>query len=240
MPVPPAVTAVVGDGAEWSADHEGQSGGVWKTTGAAGTFFVKHGEDAAREHDRLRWLTGRVPVPEIAAFTGDWLVLADARAVSVATEPPADPGAAMGAILRRLHLLPVARCPFDARTPVTVGQARHNVAAGLVDADDFDDDHAGSTPGELLDRLVALCPADEDLVVSHGDFTAENVLLRPDGSALLTDVSRLGVADRHRDIALACRGLTGDQAGSFLAAYGLIDRPDPARLYWYRLLDEFL
>ncbi|MFJ8959684.1 phosphotransferase [Lentzea sp. NPDC102401] len=75
--------------------------------------------------------------------------------------------------------------------------------AGLVD--DFDDDNLGVTPEELLHRLVATAPSAEDLVVAHGDFCPPNVVLRPDGSTVLIDVARLGVSDRHRDIALAHR-----------------------------------
>lgn len=176
-------------------------------------------------------------MPEIKSFEDGWLTLADVGAPSLGSADPVVAGTVMGNVLRELHSLPVAECPFDERVPVALEKARRNIEAGLVDPDDFDDEHLGATPLELFERLVALTPADEDLVVAHGDFCPPNVLLRPDGSAVLIDVGRLGVADRHHDLALVHRELDGEAAAAFDRAYGFV--PDAAKLYWYRLLDEF-
>lgn len=221
----------VGTDAVWSAEHEGLSGEVWR----AGSCYVKRA--GSRERDRLLWLGKHFEVPEIRAFADGWLVLADVGAPSLASADPVRAGSVMGAVLRSLHSLPVASCPYDARIPVVLENARRNVEAGLVDPDDFDDDNRGATPEELLERLVATAPEHEDLVVAHGDFCPPNVLLRPDGSTVLIDVSRLGVSDRHRDIALAHRELDEEAADAFDRAYGFT--PRPSMLEWYRLLDEF-
>lgn len=258
MSVPQAVLSVVGTDAVWSRDHDGQSGNLWRTSGTAGSFFVKQGAQVAHEHHRLRWLTGRIPVAAIVAFTDShddpWLVLADEQAPSLAPSrtpalpaapltDPATVGTVMGQLLRRLHSLPIQECPFDSRIPVTVDQARKHVEADQVDPADFDDDHRHATPSELLDRLTARQPSMEDLVVTHGDFTPANVLIRPDRSPVLIDVAGLGVADRYRDLAIAHRDLSedyGDQGiAAFVTAYGLASPLDPERQYWYRLLDEF-
>ncbi|GGU45059.1 aminoglycoside 3'-phosphotransferase [Lentzea flava] len=231
MEIPAEVVRAVGADVVWSRDHEGLSGDVWK----AGSAYVKRA--GVDERDRLRWLGERFEVPEIRAFVDDWLVLADVGAPSLASVDPVLAGTVMGTVLRSLHALPVATCPFDARVAVMIEKARQNVEAGLVDPDDFDDDNLGATPSELLERLVSSAPQDEDLVVAHGDFCPPNVLLRPDGSTVLIDVSRLGVSDRHRDLALAHRELGEEAAAAFDRAYGLTPRPD--RLAWYRLLDEF-
>lgn len=227
---PGEIRRVVGD-AVWSDDTEGQSGDIWR----AGSSYVKR--DAAGEHDRLRWLSKHFEVPEIQVFADGWLVLADVGAPSLAAADPVLAGTVMGTALRALHELPWRDCPFDARVPVALEKARRAVAAGLVDPDDFDDDHHGATPAELLELLISTAPADEDLVVAHGDFCPPNVLLRPDGSTVLLDVGRLGVADRHHDISLVHRELSEEAAAAFDRAYGLVPRPE--KLYWYRLLDEF-
>lgn len=229
--IPGEVVRVVGADAVWSRNHDGLSGDVWK----AGSSYVKRA--GVDERDRLRWLGERFEVPAIEAFADGWLVLADVGAPSLASADPVLAGTVMGTVLRSLHALPVASCPFDARVAVMLEKARHNVEAGLVDPGDFDDDNRGATPSELLEQLVATAPQDEDLVVAHGDFCPPNVLLRPDGSTVLIDVSRLGVSDRHRDLALAHRELGEEAAAAFDRAYGLVPRPD--LLAWYRLLDEF-
>ncbi|MCP2299908.1 kanamycin kinase [Nocardia amikacinitolerans] len=240
IPLPPAVRAVLGEDPEFSGEHEGLSGGVALVNGA---YWVKRGPRATAERDRLDWLRARgIRVPEVAAFAEDVLVLADAGAPSLAaregdgaTAPSI--GTVMGELLRRLHALPVAECPFDGRLDTVLAQARRHVLEGLVDPDDFDDDNSDLNPEQVLERLLAERPQTEDLVVAHGDFTPPNVL----ENGILLDVGGLGVADRYRDLALAERDLREDfgdhEVRAFFAAYGL-DAPDWTRLDYYRLLDE--
>ncbi|MEU2252034.1 phosphotransferase [Nocardia xishanensis] len=241
IPLPPAVVAVVGANPEFSDEHEGLSGGVALVNGA---YWVKRGPRATAEHDRLNWLRARgIRVSEVAAFAEDVLVLGDAGAPSLAarenTAAAVSPsiGAVMGELLRRLHALPVAECPFDGRLDIVLARARRHVLEELVDRDDFDDDNAGLSPEEVFDRLLTERPETEDLVVAHGDFTPPNVL----ENGTLLDVGGLGVADRYRDLALAERDLREDfgdgEVRAFFAAYGL-DAPDRRRLDYYRLLDE--
>ncbi|MFI6497237.1 aminoglycoside 3'-phosphotransferase [Nonomuraea typhae] len=237
LPLPPAVVAVLGEKPEWSLDHDGASGSLARS----GPYFVRRGPEAVAEHDRLTWLRAWHPVPEVAAFAGDVLVTADTGVETWAGhEESGDPvrvGTAMGDALRKLHAVPVAECPFDGRLDVLLDLAARNVLEGRVDPEDFDDDNLGRTPAQVLARLHAERPASEDLVVAHGDFTPSNLMT----NGVLIDLARLGVADRHRDLAIALRDLEGDfgdeAVAAFLAAYGPA-APDPAKLAYYRLIDE--
>ncbi|MEU4573986.1 aminoglycoside 3'-phosphotransferase [Nonomuraea sp. NPDC023979] len=226
-----------GEDAIWSDDHEGLSGETLRVTGPTGAVYVKQGPGARAEHERLLWLKRWMSVPDVVAFEGDALVLADAGWLSLERRPSAGAGAVMGAALRALHDVPVAECPFDERLDVKLARAAGRVRDGLVNDGDFDDDTAGLTPAQVYDRLVAERPAREDLVVTHGDYTPANVLASPSGEAVLIDVGALGVADRHVDLALALRELDGPAAGEFLRAYGAAEVDDD-RLRYYRLLDE--
>ncbi|WP_459957577.1 phosphotransferase [Nocardia sp. IFM 10818] len=233
--LPPAVNELFGADPVFSDDHEGASGGVVNVNG---TYWMKRGSEAVAEHARLVWLEAQgLPVPKVALFDADVLVLADAGVASLASAELDSPGTAMGEVLRRLHALPIADCPFDARIDTMLRLARRQVAEGLVDAEDFDDDNAGRTPEAVLEQLIAERPETEDLVVVHGDYTPSNVL----EGGMLIDLGRLGVADRYRDIALALRDLEDDfgpgEVAAFLAAYGLSE-PDQRRVHYYRLLDE--
>ncbi len=96
------------------------AGTVWRVTGDTGGVFVKRAADLAGERDRLRWLEGRWPVPEVLGFFhesgDDWLLTREVRGVpmfhpSVGWEPARVAGM-LGEILRDLHATDVADCPF--------------------------------------------------------------------------------------------------------------------------------
>ncbi|WP_113703793.1 aminoglycoside 3'-phosphotransferase [Nonomuraea lactucae] len=179
MRLPGRIFDLFGDDAVWSDDHEGVSGETLRVTSPAGVHYVKQGPTARREHERLLWLKRWLSVPDVVAFDDDALVLADAGWRSLEHRPPPHAGATMGRVLRALHDIPVRECPFDERLDVRLARARERVDAGLVDPADFDDDHAGLSPEQVYERLVAERPASEDLVVTHGDFTPSNVLSPP-------------------------------------------------------------
>ncbi|MDA0638618.1 aminoglycoside 3'-phosphotransferase [Nonomuraea sp. MCN248] len=229
---------VGGEDAIWSDDHAGLSGETLRVTGPRGEFFIKRGQAAAAEHERLLWLKRWANVPDVVAFEDDVLVLAEVgwRDLERKSRPP-EAGTILGGTLRALHAIPVAECPFDERLDVKLARAAERVRAGLVDPADLGDEHAGRTPEEVLAWLLAERPAGEDLVVTHGDFTPANVLASPSGEAVLIDVPALGVADRYVDLAVALRALEGRAAADFLAAYGLAEA-DAAKLAYYRLLAE--
>lgn len=66
IPLPPTVTALLGESPSWSDDHEGMSGGVVFVSGA---YWLKRGPKAVAEYERLTWLLGRgIDLPEVAAF----------------------------------------------------------------------------------------------------------------------------------------------------------------------------
>ncbi len=206
--------------------------------------------ELARERDRLQWLHGRIPCPKVqaSAITDDdaWLLtslLPGIPARDAIAQRPADTRAIVESLahfLRDLHALPTADCPFDAGVSVRMADARRRVSAGLVDEDDFDDARRGWTAKQVLDAVLASVPVPSAAVVTHGDFTLDNVLV--DGTRVTgcLDVGRLGVGDPHQDLALCRRDLV--ELGPewplvFFSACGLRD-PDPARVGFFLLLDE--
>ncbi|MFX5464821.1 APH(3') family aminoglycoside O-phosphotransferase, partial [Acinetobacter baumannii] len=63
----------------------------------------------------------------------------------------------------------MAACPFDQRLATKLAQAEANVAAGLADEEDMDDERLGRTAVSVLEEALASRPSTEDLVVTHGD-----------------------------------------------------------------------
>jgi aminoglycoside 3'-phosphotransferase-2 len=206
------------------------------------------GDAIADEAARLEWLaTTGVSCPRVVAYhtarRATWLVMTrlPGSDLTAAGLPPAQTVAIAAAALQTLHALDPSTCPFDARTAVRLAQARARTAAGLIDPEDFDDERQDISPYALLAQLDRMRPATEDLVVTHGDACLDNLIVADGGFAGFIDVGRLGVADRHQDLALAVRDISSDYGKDwgerFLAAYGgTVDR---AKLEFYKVLDEF-
>lgn len=250
----------------WRLVNEGDSGAfVYHLTGHRPELYAKIAPrtpenpafDLVGEADRLEWLARHgIPVPHIVERGADdttvWLVTEAVPGAAASEEWPEHQRTAVveaiAELARTLHELPVDDCPFDRRLDVAVAEARHNVREGLVDLDDLQDEHAGWTGDQLLAELDRARPEKEDLVVCHGDLCPNNVLLDPETCQVtgVIDVGRLGVADRHADLALAARELEIDEdpwfgpayAERFLEQYGA-HRVDKDKMAFYQLLDEF-
>lgn len=207
--------------------------------------------EAREEAERLLWLRGKLPVPDMLAVHSDatatWLLLGEVPGVMscdarfAGDAPTTARRLAEG--LRLIHSLDITNCPFDRRLDRTLYLARARCQAGLVDESDFDDERQGRSAASLLAELEATRPATEDLVFTHGDYCLPNVLFDADGSHISAylDWGRAGVADRYQDLAIGARSVRhnlGDEWGErFLVAYGLSPL-DRARLDWYETLDE--
>ncbi len=238
--------------ARWERVSGGQSGAqVWKST----RFVVKvqarspHAVSLQQERERLRWLHGRLPAPQVVAFEVE-----DGREFLAMTRVPGIPMSHPDALLhpertvtllaralRELHALPIRDCPFRQTLDVTLPLARERVQAGRIDETDFDGDRAGRSAVSVFNELARTRPAQEDLVVAHGDATLDNLILNGEFVEALIDVGRLGIADRHADLALAHRSVRSElgerYATQFLDLYGRA-LVDDTKLAYYRLHDE--
>ncbi|WP_259669987.1 MULTISPECIES: APH(3')-II family aminoglycoside O-phosphotransferase [unclassified Rhizobium] len=212
---------------------------------AAGPFG-----ELADEAARLSWLKAcRLPCPQVIARESDgehnWLLVSALPGSDLACASALAPLARVELLaeaLLDLHRLPITSCPFDHRLEKRLPVAKARMEAGIVDEEDFDAARLGKSAAELFAELESLKPGSADLVVTHGDACLPNFVASDGQFSGYIDCSRLGVADRYQDIALACRSIAYNFGEAlvqpFLDRYGL-PAPDPARLHYYQLLDEF-
>lgn len=206
--------------------------------------------ELADEARRLAWLASRgLPCPEVIAHESDgqrnfllMTALPGADLVSAGTLLPEERVEILASALSALHSLDTSACPFDHRLDNRLAAAEARMRAGVVDETDFDGARLGKSAFFLFGELQRLRPDSENLVVTHGDACLPNFMGADGRFAGYIDCSRLGVADRYQDIALACRSVAynfGEEfVQLFLNAYGL-SIIDPDKMEYYQLLDEF-
>jgi aminoglycoside phosphotransferase len=188
--------------------------------GALAEFYLKSGpmdgpNPLSEDIRRLDWLKERrADAPHLVAYgeeegTGFLLMTAlpgePASAVAART-PERLPLRAIAQALRRFHDLPLP-CPFDAGPGGLLDRARRRLERGFVDPASFDPERLGMDPARLLQRLTATLPGETRGAVVHGDATLDNVIIVGDAVSGFVDVGRLGVGDRHNDLAIMERSL---------------------------------
>lgn len=245
-------------GYAWLPVTDGESGAEVFRLSADGrpTLFLKCGtgraaHDITAEVVRLEWLAGRLPVPAVRLFVRApekaYLLMSAVSGTSAAAyllshpELHAETVASLAHFLREVHSLPVAECPFHAGHAYRLAMARHNLEAGLVDTDDFDEDRVGWTSEQVWSAMEGLLPLTFDRVVTHGDFSIDNILIEDGRVTGCIDVGRVGVADPYQDLAILwnCLADFGEEAQRTLwPAYG-IQAPDTSKLQFHLYLDEF-
>lgn len=243
-------------GYDWQRQTIGASGaGVFRLEASGKpTLFLKAEEtgqfaELPDEVARLRWLGSQgIPCPAVLAFEAhgghNWLLMSAVAGHDLVTQEtaPDRASAIMADALRRLHALDAAACPFDHGLGPRIALAKARADAGEVDEDDFDDERLGQSAQQVFEELLARRPASETLVVTHGDASMPNFMANGGRFTGFIDCSRLGVADLHQDLALACwsihLNLGEEWIAPFLALYGLPEA-DTAKLSYYQLLDEF-
>lgn len=206
--------------------------------------------ELADEASRLRWLASEgIACPKVIAHEADdereWLLISALPGADLVSDDrlsTIDRVRILAAALRRLHDLDIASCPFDHRLEARIAKARARMLAGRVDEDDFDGARVGRPAQDLFRELEERRPKTEDLVVAHGDACLPNFIADGASFSGYIDCCRLGVADRHQDMALACgsieRNFGEALIADFLTAYGNFEL-HPEKVAYYRLLDEF-
>lgn len=209
-------------------------GRTYRLTGPLGVRYLKVtrvGIPASHiptaEAERMRWIQDDFPVPSVLS-TGQangisWLLTTELVGIQASdprwSDDPARKAQLLGRAVRAFHESFIDRtpeCPWSWRIADRI--------------------HRG-TGSARAKAMLETAPAELDLVVSHGDICAPNILLHLDGQvAGVVDVGKAGVADRAADLGCQAWSLSfnnmAEQTEEFLGAYGFTG--DPAHVEWYR------
>jgi len=210
-------------------------------------------EPLAYEAEVLRWLSGKLPVPEVLYCTQyqgyEYLLFSEIEGADGSREVHRqNPHVLVRSVaegLKLIHSLEIGDCPLDQTLGVKINKARYNMEQGLVKEDLLEPEYRGTPLGDLFTLLLSKQPANQELVFTHGDYCLPNIILKEGRVSGFIDMGRAGVSDRYVDLALAVRslrhnGYTAPELWElFFEVYGL-DGLDQAKLEFYTLLDEFL
>ena len=208
----------------------------------------------------LEWLSGRVPVPQVAAHEvrdgQDWLLMTRIRGEELCQpEVMGKPALLLDCMAEALHALwsiPVADCPFERTVADNLSHAEAAIRAGRFDPSDCEPETFGpggfGSPEALLGWLKACLPP-QDRVVTHGDFCLPNLFTDGKRFTGFIDVGSMGAGDRWMDLALGWRSLKHNFDGTYggkvypdfdpdLLFDALGIEPDREKLRFTLLLDE--
>jgi streptomycin 3"-kinase len=249
---------------DWTSVRTGESGDLVYQRDDGRAFAkiapVARTSELAGERDRLAWLHGQgVACPEIL----DWRE-GEEGACLVMTAIPGVPAAdlsgsnllkawpSMVRQLRILHGLPADRCPFDRSLSIMFERAADVVGRNAVNPDFLPDEDTNTPARDLLERVERELPTRFgqeviDRVVCHGDACMPNFMIDPGSFQCtgLTDLGRLGTADRYVDLALMLANASEswasreEEAKAFAILFDTlgIKAPDKGRLAFYLRLD---
>lgn len=257
-PVLPDGLSAILDGYACAKNRVGCSfAGVYKYSKGENTLYLKtdRGEALHREYEVLRWLGGKLPVPEVKYWgkaAGVAFLLTREIVGHMACECPedilVDPYENMVKLLaeglRMLQSVEINGCPFNNTLDKKLAAALYNTENNLVDTDDFEDNNTFDTPMDLYRWLTANRPP-EELCFTHGDYCLPNIFIDEKRVTGFIDLGDAGVADKWQDIALCVRSLRYNLRNTenkeryidlFFEYLGIA--PDLEKINYYILLDE--
>lgn len=215
---------------------------------------------SGNEHQMMRWLQGRLRVPEIIeeAFVDGtrFLLMSRMPGHYLCEASILDDQELLAELvaegLRQLWAVDITDCPADRTLDQKFKEIEAGLRSGTITMDDARQEETYgpdgfASPAELFDWLVKHRP-EEERVLSHGDYCLPNIFC--DGKKLtgFIDLGLAGVADKWVDIEMVLWSMWANSTGKFGGKCRAFDRrlffdalgmePDEDKLRYYSLLSE--
>ncbi len=215
---------------------------------------------SANEHNILRWLQGRLPVPEIIEeeFVDGtrYLLMSRMQGEILCSKHILDDQCLLAELvaegLRSLWSVDVRDCPTNRTLEHKFPEIEAGLKAGTITRETANQpDTYGSegfaSPAQLFEWLLRNRPQEEP-VLSHGDFCLPNIFVKDRKVSGFIDWGLAGVADKWVDIDKTLWSMWANTAGFFGGEKRPFDRkylfdalhmePDEEKLRYYSLLSE--
>ncbi len=215
---------------------------------------------AGNEHQMMRWLQGRLPVPEILeeAFVDGtrYLLMTRIPGKHLCDAAILDDQERLAELvaegLHRMWSVNVKGCPANRALDQKFREIEAGLRNGTITLDQArQEDTYGpggfESPSQLYDWLVKHRP-DEEKVLSHGDYCLPNIFCDEKGLTGYIDLGYAGIADKWVDIEKVLWSMWANSTGEFGGRHREFDRrrlfdalgmqPDEERLRYYSLLSE--
>lgn len=215
---------------------------------------------SANELNMMRWLQGKLPVPQvIAAEKADdtrYLLMSRMPGKYLCDEAILDDQERLAELvadgLRRMWAVDVSDCPTDRTLDAKFREIEAGIRSGTITMDTARQEETYgpsgfSSPTQLFDWLVKHRPA-EKKVLSHGDYCLPNIFCDDAGLTGYIDLGYAGVADKWVDIEQVLWSMWANSTGQFGGKVREFDRKllfnalgmevDEDKLRYYSLLSE--
>ncbi len=170
------------------------------------------------EYQMMRWLQGKLPVPEILHFYSDdrknYLLMTKIEG-KMACDPELMKDSSqvvrlLGKGLKKLWTVDMKECPRTINLDYKLKRAKERIINNELDLEHAETDtfteQGFRNPMELYEYLENHKPLEEPVLI-HGDYCLPNVFLYHNEVAGFIDLGLCGIGDKWQDIALAVRSL---------------------------------
>ena len=215
---------------------------------------------SANELNMMRWLHGKLPVPEVLAadMVDDtrYLLMSRITGNNLCADFILDDQERLADLvakgLQQMWSVDITGCPTDRSLDAKFLEIETGIRNGSITMDQARQEETYGpsgfkSPAELFDWLVKHRPQ-EELVLSHGDFCLPNILCNSHGLTGFIDLGCAGVADKWVDIEMVLWSMWANSTGQFGGKKRDFDRkilfaalnmqPDEDKLRYYSLLSE--
>ena len=197
-----------------------------------------------QEHNALKWLNGKLSVPEVVLFDdeseNEFLITKAIPGEMICSEKYINnPNIALKIIkeaFNNIYSVDISDCPFNVSNKYKLSLVEKNVKNGLVRDENLKEEtlQKYSSVENLLQYLIDN-QFEEELCFSHGDTSLPNIFVQDNSFSGCIDVGECGIADKWFDLAICEKSIKRNYGEDYISKFykELNIIPDRNKLDYY-------